>query len=47
MVLDDDDADAVGDLSAARTGQPGDGKVWVSSLDAVARIRPEWNANAV
>lgn len=50
MVLDDDDADAAlsAIFSAARTGQPGDGKVWVSSLDAVARIRTgEWNANAV
>ena len=50
MVLDDDDADDACSaiFSAARTGQPGDGKVWVSSLDAVVRIRTgEWNANAV
>ena len=50
MVLDDDDADAAlsAIFRAARTGKPGDGKVWVSSLDAVARIRTgEWNANAV
>ncbi len=50
MVLDDDEADAALAVifSAARTGQPGDGRVWVSSLDSVARIRTgEWNANAV
>ena len=50
MVLDDDEAEAALAVifSAARTGQPGDGRVWVSSLDAVARIRTgEWNANAV
>jgi nitrogen regulatory protein PII len=50
MVLEDDDADPACSaiFSAARTGKPGDGKVWVSSLDAVARIRTgEWNAKAV
>jgi nitrogen regulatory protein P-II 1 len=50
MVLDDDDAEAAFSaiFSAARTGKPGDGKIWVSSLEAVARIRTgEWNANAV
>jgi nitrogen regulatory protein P-II 1 len=50
MVLDDDDAEAAlsAIFSAARTGKPGDGKVWISALDAVARIRTgEWNANAV
>jgi nitrogen regulatory protein P-II 1 len=50
MVLDDDDAEAACSaiFNAARTGKPGDGKVWVCSLDAVARIRTgEWNVNAV
>jgi nitrogen regulatory protein P-II 1 len=50
MVLDDEDAEAAMSaiFSAARTGKPGDGKVWVSSLEGVARIRAgEWNANAI
>jgi nitrogen regulatory protein P-II 1 len=41
VLTDDDDADAVADaiIDAARTGQIGDGKVWVSPVDRVIRVR--------
>ena len=41
VLVDDDDAQRVVDalLDEARTGQIGDGKVWVVPLDAVYRVR--------
>jgi nitrogen regulatory protein PII len=41
VVVDDGDADRVVDaiMSAARTDKIGDGKVWVTSVDSLARIR--------
>jgi len=41
VITDDDDAPRVAEaiVNAARTGQIGDGKVWVSSLESVTRIR--------
>jgi len=41
IVIDDDDAKRVADtiVEAARTGQIGDGKVWVTSVDTVIRVR--------
>jgi nitrogen regulatory protein P-II 1 len=41
IVVDDTDADAVVDaiISAARTDKIGDGKVWVTSVESLARIR--------
>jgi nitrogen regulatory protein P-II 1 len=41
LVVDDDDVDRVVEtiVSAARTGKIGDGKIWVSSLDSLVRIR--------
>jgi nitrogen regulatory protein P-II 1 len=41
VVVDDSDADRVVDaiMSAARTDKIGDGKVWVTSVDSLARIR--------
>lgn len=41
VVVDDLDADVVVDavIKAARTGRIGDGKVWVSTLDEVVRVR--------
>ncbi|WP_425463970.1 P-II family nitrogen regulator [Nocardioides marmorisolisilvae] len=41
IVVDDGDVDAVTDaiISAAQTGQIGDGKVWVSPVDSVVRVR--------
>ena len=50
VVCDDDDVDRIVELivSAGRTGKIGDGKVWVTSLDAVIRIRTgERGADAV
>lgn len=50
MVLDDDDANAARSaiFDDARTGKPGAGKVWLFSLEVVARIPTgEWKANAV
>lgn len=40
-VVDDADADRVVDVivEAARTGQIGDGKVWVTPVDRIVRIR--------
>jgi nitrogen regulatory protein P-II 1 len=41
VVVDDGDADRVVDaiMSAARTDKIGDGKVWVTSVDSLTRIR--------
>ena len=41
VVVDDADADRVVDaiVSAAQTGRIGDGKVWVSSVESVVRVR--------
>jgi nitrogen regulatory protein P-II 1 len=41
VVVDDTDADRVVDaiIGAARTDKIGDGKVWVTSVDSLARIR--------
>src|ERR1700730_2278867 len=41
VLTDDDDAKRVHDaiVEAARTGQIGDGKVWISSVEAVTRVR--------
>ncbi len=41
IVLDDDDAPAVTEaiVAAAATGRIGDGKVWVSPVESVVRVR--------
>lgn len=41
VVVDDADADAVVDavIASARTEKIGDGKVWVTPVDTIARIR--------
>ena len=41
VVVDDDTAPRVVDaiVDAARTGQIGDGKVWISSIEGVIRVR--------
>ena len=41
VLVDDDDAGHILDVlvSAARTGKIGDGKVWVTTVDAVVRVR--------
>jgi nitrogen regulatory protein P-II 1 len=41
VVVDDDEADGVVDAitKAARTGKIGDGKLWVTEVDRVVRIR--------
>ncbi|MDQ6797115.1 MAG: P-II family nitrogen regulator [Actinomycetota bacterium] len=41
VVTDDNEADRVADamVEAARTGQIGDGKVWVTPVDAIIRVR--------
>jgi nitrogen regulatory protein P-II 1 len=41
VVVDDDDAEAVVDaiIKAARTDKIGDGKVWVTPVETIARIR--------
>ena len=41
IVVDDGDVEAVTDaiVSAAATGQIGDGKVWVAPVDSVVRVR--------
>jgi nitrogen regulatory protein P-II 1 len=41
IVVDDQDVDAVADaiVSAAQTGQIGDGKVWVAPVETVIRVR--------
>ena len=40
-VVEDDDVDRVVDaiVAAARTGKIGDGKVWVTSVDRIVRVR--------
>ena len=50
VVVDDDTAGTVVQLivDAARTGKIGDGKVWVTTVDAVVRVRTgERDADAV
>jgi len=41
VLTDDDDARRVADtiVEAARTGQMGDGKVWISPVDTIIRVR--------
>ena len=41
VLVDDDDAKRFADaiVGAARTGEIGDGKVWISSVDMVIRVR--------
>jgi nitrogen regulatory protein P-II 1 len=41
IVVDDQDVDAVADaiVSAAQTGQIGDGKVWIAPVETVIRVR--------
>jgi nitrogen regulatory protein P-II 1 len=41
IVVDDDDAKRFADaiVTAARTGKIGDGKVWISTVDTVIRVR--------
>jgi nitrogen regulatory protein P-II 1 len=41
VLVDDDDAGHILDVlvSAARTGKIGNGKVWVTGVDAVVRVR--------
>ena len=41
VLADDDEARRVADaiVDAARTGQIGDGKVWISPVDAIIRVR--------
>ncbi len=41
IVVDDGDVDAIAAaiVTAAKTGQIGDGKVWVSPIDSVVRVR--------
>ena len=49
-VVDDSDADRIADVivEAARTGKIGDGKVWVTEVDRLVRIRTgEMGADAV
>jgi len=41
VLTDDDDARRVADtiVNAARTGQIGDGKVWITPIDTIIRVR--------
>ena len=41
VLVDDGDAERVADaiVEAARTGQIGDGKVWISPVDTIIRVR--------
>lgn len=41
VLVDDADADGVAQtiVDAARTGKIGDGKVWITAVDAVTRVR--------
>jgi nitrogen regulatory protein P-II 1 len=41
VLADDDDARRIADtiVTAARTGQIGDGKVWIAPVDTIIRIR--------
>jgi len=50
VLVDDPDADKVVDavVEAARTGKIGDGKVWVTSLETLVRVRTgERDADAI
>jgi nitrogen regulatory protein P-II 1 len=50
VIVDDDQVDSVVEtiVTAANTGQIGDGKVWVAPLDLLVRIRTgERGADAV
>ena len=50
VLVDDDDADDVVDviIKSAATGKIGDGKVWVSSIDSLVRVRTgERDADAI
>jgi nitrogen regulatory protein P-II 1 len=50
VVVDDGDADRIADVivESARTGKIGDGKVWLSAVDRLIRIRTgEMGADAV
>ena len=50
IVADDDDVDRLVDVivGAARTGKIGDGKVWVTAVDRLVRIRTgELDADAI
>ena len=42
VLVDETDVDEVveGIVSAARTGKVGDGKVWVTAVETVVRVRP-------
>ena len=41
VLVEDDDADSVAEVivKSAQTGRIGDGKVWISPIDAVVRVR--------
>ena len=41
VLVDDSDAEAVADtiVTSARTGKIGDGKVWITTVDSVIRVR--------
>jgi len=41
LVVEDEDADAIVEaiVASARTGKIGDGKIWVSSVESLIRIR--------
>ncbi len=50
VIVDDDQSDAAVEaiIAGARTDKIGDGKVWVTSLETVARIRTgEFGADAI
>jgi nitrogen regulatory protein P-II 1 len=50
VLVDDDDARMYAEaiVTAARTGQIGDGKVWISPVDTVIRVRTgELDADAI
>lgn len=50
VIVDDDQADVAVDaiIDGARTDKIGDGKVWVTSLETVARIRTgEYGSDAI
>ena len=50
IITDDEDAPRVRDaiVEAARTGSIGDGKVWISSIDTITRVRTgEMDSDAI
>ncbi len=50
LVVDDDDADRVSEtvIDAAQTGKIGDGKVWITNVEKLVRIRTgELDSDAV